>query len=98
VVISLLDPKDCDPPHRVTHPEKLNWLISELTVKGWKGRVLIGYKLDGRVQLISGSHRYEAAKRLSLKLPVLLYPYDYITAIYGTDEWLFLVRQEIEAA
>jgi hypothetical protein len=87
-----LSPSDCDPPHRVTHPEKRDALTVALRAP-WEPScpVLLGYPLDGRVQLISGSHRHAAAVVAECLLPVYLYPYETIAELWGTDDWVALL-------
>lgn len=79
--------EDCDPPHGVTHQEHASKLIASIINFGWNDRPLQGYKLHDRIQLLSGSHRYAAAKWLDIYIPVVLYEYDYLCSIWGTDEW-----------
>jgi hypothetical protein len=61
-------------------------LANEFAEKGWnleKGP-LIGYPgFEGNVQLLSGSHRYEAAKMAGLDIPVQLYSRQEIYDAYG---------------
>ena len=87
-----LDISECTPPHRITHESHLEILINSLK-NGWDLNcpVLIGYELDGLVQLISGSHRYEACRYNKLKLPVIIYEYNYIESIFGSNLWIDLV-------
>lgn len=85
----------CAPPHRVTHPDRLADLITAIERDGWNGPMLLGYWLDGKVQLISGSHRWAAATALHRQLPVWLHDYEYIRGIYGTHEWMELMAASI---
>jgi hypothetical protein len=87
-------PKSCTPPHRITHPEKFVELSRQFSTQGWdiNHPALIGYQLE-KIQLISGSHRWAAALKADIKIPVILYPYSKIRAIWGTDEWLALLNQ-----
>ncbi len=84
------------PPHGLTHPDKLEQLISEFEVSGFNSAksVLTGYywKEENKVQLISGSHRWLAARYTQVDLPVKVYPFDYIQTIWGTDEWIQLLH------
>ena len=48
---------------------------------------LVGYPLDGRVQLLSGTHRHEAAHRAHIRLPVRILPRSVVEALWGTPEW-----------
>ena len=84
------------PPHGLTHPDKLEELISAFSESGWdetKPR-LIGYfwEEDNRVQLVSGSHRWLAARYVKIDIPIHVYSFEYIQSIWGTDEWLALLN------
>lgn len=86
--------KSCVPPHRITHHDKFVELAHQFSAHGWnlKHPALVGYQLE-KIQLISGSHRWAAAVKAGIKIPVILYPYSKIRAIWGTDEWLALLSQ-----
>lgn len=75
-----LDAIDCDPPHRLdmTSPRnanKVNTLADAFEKDGFDldYPALVGYVLNGRVQLLSGSHRHRAALLTNTKLPVTLW-------------------------
>lgn len=89
-MITWLDPAACDPPHAVTHEDKLELLIDSLR-NGWNGPALLGYRLRRRIQLISGSHRWAASAFLERTLPVEVMSYSYVRGIYGTPKWLELM-------
>jgi hypothetical protein len=91
--VTWIDPNICDPPHRVTHPDKFLELVEMFSDKGWDTSkpVLLGYTLD-KIQLISGSHRWAAANEVNIKIPVVVYSYDEIADIWGTDAWLDLLN------
>lgn len=91
--VDWIDPSVCDPPHRVTHPDKFLQLVEMFSKKGWdvSKPVLLGYTLD-KIQLISGSYRWAAANAVNIKIPVLIFSYAQIAEIWGTDEWLFLLN------
>lgn len=59
---------------------------------------LIGYPSgDGRIQLASGTHRLEAAKRAGIRLPVHITLRSVVEAIWGTDQWIdFLKDKSVE--
>jgi hypothetical protein len=88
-----IDPKSCKPPHRVTHQDKFIDLCEQFAHCGWdtKKPTLVGYQWKG-IQLISGSHRWAAAKHSNIKIPVIIYPYKTIVRIWGTDDWLELLQ------
>ena len=94
--VRCVDPMSCDPPHKVTHPEKFDELVREFSTKGWDINCpnLIGYDFDGRTQLISGSHRWAAAKVAKIQIPVEIHSYEYVHSIWGTDQWMKLLNNE----
>jgi hypothetical protein len=53
---------------------------------------LVGYPRDGRVQLLSGTHRHLAAKQAGIMLPVTLKLRSIVEAAWGTDAWDDLIR------
>lgn len=86
----------CDPPHRITHPEKYDELRSEFIARGWGDGcpALLGYSLDGRVQLVSGSQRWAAAHDAGLKqIPVVVVSYDDAREFWGSDQWIAWVQK-----
>lgn len=85
----LIDPTECLPPHRITHPEKLDELRESMSEHGWLGGPLAGYRLrNGAIQLISGSHRVIAARLAGLKrIPAKVHPEWHVRSVWGTDEW-----------
>ena len=88
-----LSPQLCDPPHRITHLEKVCDICRSLAVNGWVGDQLVGYLLDGRIQLINGSHRWAAAKELGIHIPVVVVSYAYVQDIWGDlDKWQQLLE------
>ncbi len=104
----LLDPSDCDPPHSLDLEPgsrdsiKVEALTVEFVYDGFDPEqpALIGYPKNGRIQLLSGTHRHEAAKRAGIKLPVMLKLRSVVEAAWGTDAWEELIKdipvQELE--
>lgn len=98
-MIIWLHPNDCDPPHslNLTHGSrdliKVEGLEEKFRVYGFDTHypALVGYPFNGRVQLLSGTHRHEAARRCSIKLPVTLFLRSYVEAYWGTDKWPDLI-------
>ena len=86
-------PEDCDPPHAYD-PAKADRITAELEAGFDRNRpALLGYPSGGRIQLLSGTHRHEAARRLGLKIPVTLYLGSTVEGAWGNvDEWLRLMR------
>lgn len=104
-VITWVDPADCDPPHGLDltmprHFNKVNMLVAAFLERGFdtSHSALVAYPLDGRLQLLSGTHRHEAAKRAGIKLPVTIWLRADIEATWGDlDEWR-RVMQDIPVA
>lgn len=95
MILCWLDPQACDPPHGVTHPDKEVDLAREFHVRGWHPDhpALVGYELGRRVQLLSGSHRWAAAKMAGIKIPVVVHPEATIVRAYGDlDAWKTLMH------
>lgn len=91
----LLDPSDCDPPHGLDLAPgsrdslKVEKLEKAFRTKGFskKKPALVGYPRDGRIQLVSGTHRHEAARRAGIMLPVKIMIRSEVEAIWGTPQW-----------
>jgi hypothetical protein len=98
--VTWLDPTDCDPPHGLDlrephHYEKVNMLIARFDEAGFDRThgALVGYPLNGRVQLLSGTHRHEAAVRAGIKLPVTLWLRSDVELAWGDlEEWKRLIQ------
>jgi hypothetical protein len=90
-----LNTEDCDPPHDVTHPEHASKLFRDFEKNGWAPDkpALIGYPWEGKIQLVSGSHRWAAANANKMKIPVVIRSFDEVKRIWGTDEWLTWLRE-----
>jgi len=88
-----INPKVCNPPHRITHWDKFNDLKQSLST-GWKSNspVLLGYKFNNKIQLISGSHRWAAMMELEKKIPVLIMDYEQVYELFGTEDWIEMVK------
>src|ERR1035437_51436 len=91
----LLHPDDCIPPHGLDLTPgsrdsiKVEYLEEYFRAYGFdKSKpALVGYPLNGKVQLLSGTHRHEAAKRVNMMLPVAMRLSSYVEAAWGTLEW-----------
>ena len=97
-MIQWLPPSSCFPPHRVTHPDKAAELEAAFRDAGWDLRrpVLVGYPVpgEGRIQLLSGSHRWAAAERAGIQIPVRIVPYSRVRSSWGClVRWLHLMRE-----
>jgi hypothetical protein len=74
-MITWLPVEACDPPHGVARPDQVVDLANAFVRGGWgRGQpALVGYRYEGRVQLLSGSHRWAAALLAGLeRIPVIL--------------------------
>ncbi len=87
-------PDDCEPPHglNMNDPrdyEKVNYLRECFLEKGFDldQPALIGYPLNGKIQLLSGTHRHLAAKQAGILLPVSLWLRSDIERMWGTMGW-----------
>jgi ParB-like chromosome segregation protein Spo0J len=79
----------------VTHPEKQAGLIEAFRNSGWDTSRpnLLGYTWEDRIQLATGSHRWDAANETGILVPVNVYTYDFMREIWGTDEWVRLIKK-----
>jgi len=98
-MITWLDPADCEPPHRVTHPEKHAELTRAFTEQqGWGAGypALVGYAhVSGTVRLLTGSHRWAAAQEAGIKIPVCVKPLLAAEAAWGDlDAWIVLLQSD----
>lgn len=95
-----LSASDCDPPHGLdlSHGSRDSKKVEGL-VKDFLNAAhfdvnypaLVGYPLDGRIQLLSGTHRHEAARRTGYKLPVSIFLRSYVEGYWGTGTWADLI-------
>jgi hypothetical protein len=80
------------PPHRITHPDKLYDFAEKFIVDGWgeQQEALVGYPLDGKIQLLSGTHRHAAAILAELsRIPVIVKPIKDVKDAFGDlDKWV----------
>lgn len=88
-------PELCCPPHRVTHPEHATALEQQFRVGGW-GReypALVGYLDGAQIQLLSGSHRWAAAARAGIFVPVVVHTAAAVRQGWGDlGRWRDLMR------
>lgn len=96
----LVDPSDCEPPHGLDLEPgsrdsiKVEYLTSCFIKYGfdYNEPALVGYPCNGRIQLLSGTHRHEAAKRAGILLPVTLKLRSVVEAAWGTEKWNELIE------
>lgn len=89
VKISFLEPGGLVPPHKVTRPEQVEYLSKTFLAKGWnpKAPALVGYKIGGYIQLLSGTHRQAAAIKAGLiRIPVVVFSLEDVDAAWGDQE------------
>lgn len=99
-VFVLVLPDDCEPPHgldlKSAHDaDKVAWLTEEFRQNGfdYNQPALVGYPLgNGKIQLLSGTHRHLAAKQAGIKLPVTLWLRSDIERMWGTELWLKVIE------
>lgn len=94
-----LSAEDCDPPHGLDmdSPRDFNKVRDLATAFAEEGfdldmPVLIGYPLNGRIQLLTGTHRHRAAEWTNTKLPVSLRLRSDVERLWGTGEWNELIK------
>lgn len=94
-----LHPNDCRPPHGLDLLSqktllKIEYLVDRFVKNNFDSRepALVGYPLDGKIQLLSGTHRHFAAKRAEVLLPVTLWLRSDIEKAWGTDNWKEIMR------
>lgn len=96
----LLHPEELDPPHGLDLEPgsrdslKVERLQAAFVAEGFDHDepALVGYPLAGRVQLLSGTHRHEAARRVGMLLPVRLVLRSVVEASWGKPEWEEVIR------
>ena len=77
MMIHWLNPTIADPPHAVCSYLKRDTLTAAFRTHGWDPfePALLGYPWEGRIQLIDGSHRWDAAMEAPLShIPIYLMP------------------------
>jgi hypothetical protein len=91
----LLHPSDCIAPHSLDLEPgsrdsiKVEMLAEAFINNGFDPNMpaLVGYPLDGSVQLVSGTHRHRAAEIANIMLPVKLMLRSDVEAMWGTEDW-----------
>lgn len=95
-MILWVDAKDCMPPHGLDlssrhDSDKVCMLVDCFESLGFDKQkpALVGYPLDGMIQLLSGTHRHFAADLTGIKLPVVLWRRVDIERAWGQlEDWL----------
>jgi hypothetical protein len=93
-IVLWVDPNDCIAPHSLDmnsarDANKVENLRQQFEKNGFdiNHSALVGYPLDGKIQLLSGTHRHLAAKQANVALPVTLWLRSDIERMWGTDLW-----------
>jgi hypothetical protein len=78
-------PEVCTPPHRVAHRAFRDSLVPEFRWAGWDRRrqPLVGYPDGTGIQLLTGSHRWDAAVRADIRIPVVVHSRETVAALWG---------------
>lgn len=94
-----LHPDDCTPPHGLDmqsrrDANKVDMLREAFLKDGFNMSMpaLVGYPKDGKIQLLSGTHRHMAAQQAGILLPVTMWLRDDVERLWGTDEWSRLIQ------
>lgn len=86
--------EDCIPPHSLDlqskhDREKVEYLAQEFAKYGFDPNfpALVGYPLDGKIQLLTGTHRQLSGELSNTKLPVSMFLRSDIEKAWGTPAW-----------
>jgi hypothetical protein len=93
-VLIWVDPRDCIAPHSLDmdsarDANKVAHLKHQFEENGFDPSypALVGYPLDDKIQLLSGTHRHLAAKQANILLPVTLWLRSDVERMWGTELW-----------
>jgi hypothetical protein len=89
-MIEWLIPNQCWPALTPTNQKRVDELTEAMMNEGWGNHeALVGYHTyDGtqwKIQLLVGSHRWEAALRAKIRIPVVVVPETTIERAWGAD-------------
>lgn len=94
-----VSPNDCIPPHGLDMQSsrdynKVDMLTEEFKKNGFDLNMpaLVGYPLNGKIQLLSGTHRLLAAANAGIKIPVAMWLRSYVERLWGTESWVTLIE------
>ena len=104
-----VSPDDCMPPHgldmqRERDANKVKMLADAFWANGFDKNepALVGYPLDGKIQLLTGTHRHEAAKLAGILLPIKMWLRSDVEEMWGTELWDTVIKDipvnELECA
>ena len=90
----LVDADDCIAPHGLDlegehDAKKVAFLKEAFENNGFDPNepALVGYPLNGKIQLLSGTHRHLAAKLAGIQLPVVIHLRSWVEQTWGTELW-----------
>lgn len=70
--IRYCDAQELSPYHGVQDTDKLDDLTASMDADGWQGAPLVAWEGCGYYNLLNGSHRYAAAVKAGIEIPVVL--------------------------
>ncbi len=93
-VLVWVNPQDCIAPHGLDmdadrDANKVAHLRQQFEENGFDTNypALVGYPLNDKIQLLSGTHRHMAARQANILLPVTLWLRSDIERMWGTELW-----------
>jgi hypothetical protein len=80
---------ELEPPHMVVRPNQVLELVEDFQTKGWDTSKppLRAYPFQGKIQLLSGTHRRAAAELAAIKVPVVVWDTWEVEKAWGTSDW-----------
>jgi hypothetical protein len=99
-LITWVKAEDCYPPHGLDMSwehdyNKVEMLVNAFSKEGFNKDepALVGYPLDDKIQLLSGTHRHEAALRTDIELPVVVWLRSDVEKTWGKlDDWIHVME------
>jgi len=98
-ILVWVDPQDCLAPHSLDmdtdrDSNKVENLRQQFEKGGFDPSypALVGYPLDNKIQLLSGTHRHLAAKQANILLPVTLWLRSDVERMWGTELWDTIIQ------
>jgi hypothetical protein len=93
------DAHDCDPPHGLDmdskhDSDKVAMLVDAFQTNGFDKDMpaLVGYPSNGRIQLLSRTHRHHTAKIVGIKLPIVMRLRSIVEAAWCTLSWDNIIK------
>lgn len=97
----LAHPEDCVPPHGLDLTPgsrdslKVEFLEAAFREHGFDPNepALVGYaNADKKIQLLTGTHRHEAARRCDMFLPIRMIMRSTVERTWGTECWSYVIE------